>query len=645
MDGGQDGGAVWEAFIRPANEAADRETVLREEAVVRYAQLFDAAFTRAELAELMIPRPVEAIGTSLTRAGRIMVALNWGNAQNRQRLMASWGWTEEQVQAILDSLEQSDWTFIQGVAAHIETFWPEIAAKEKRVYGVAPERVTPVPFQTRFGLMPGWYFPIVYDPLTDPKAEVQDVAATAKSMMRGAISNNSTKRGHAHSRFEVVEGRKLLLDMGVIWQHTNQVIHDVTHHEMLIDNNRLRNHPEVRAAILDHYGPEVWREFREGYKDIAAGDVQAMAGIERFMERLRQGTSIARMSWNLMTAVVQPLGLTVSIVRVGPKWVWKGTSRFFGDAVKMESSVKRIHEMSPFMRLRHKTLMREVNELRNKITPRGSFALAAVGTKVAGRAGGAVGHRTAAAWGAAEDSFFFFISRAQMVADVPTWLGAYEKAMADTTNDEARAIALADQAVIDSQGSGHLKDLSSFQRGGPFMKLFTQFYGYFNVVYNQGAEAVGRTRLRDPASIGRLAADLLMLYTVPMVIEEAVRSALRGDDPPEDFEEWAARMAVKQVSYAMNTIVLARELSSAVEGWRWQGPAGAGVFSEMSGLINQLAQADNDAALWRALNESAGIWFHYPATFVQRAVEAFIVAEEENGAAAVRAAVAGKPRD
>jgi hypothetical protein len=45
--------------------------------------------------------------------------------------------------------------------------------------------------------------------------------------------------------------------------------------------------------------------------------------------------------------------------------------------------------------------------------------------------------------------------------------------------------------VIDSQGGGQIKDLASVQRGGPMLKLWTNFYSIFNVTFNQGSRARG----------------------------------------------------------------------------------------------------------------------------------------------------------
>jgi hypothetical protein len=330
----------------------------------------------------------------------------------------------------------------------------------------------------------------------------------------------------------------------------------------------------------------------------------------------------------------------VSIVRIGPKWVARGMMNVFRDAASLENSVTWIHEQSSFMRNRHRTLMREVNEVRTQISPRGSFILGRAGHFLGGKAGAALGQGTAQAYHAIEDSYFFFISRMQMVADVPTWLGAYQKALHEGSDHE-RAVALADQAVIDSQGSGHIKDLSAAQRGGPFEKMFTQFMSYFQVVYNQGAEALGRTRFNDPFKVAALGMDLLMLYTVPMVLESIIRAALKGEAPDDD-EGLALWLMKEQLGYLMNTIVFVREMSGAAQGFQYSGPAGAGAFNAMVRAYTQAMQGEMDAAAIRAFWNLTGIMFHLPSTQVERAVRATIALEEDGAAAAFNALFGGK---
>ena len=129
---------------------------------------------------------------------------------------------------------------------------------------------------------------------------------------------------------------------------------------------------------------------------------------------------------------------------------------------------------------------------------------------------------------------------------------------------EDRAIALADQAVIDSQTTGMVKDLARVQRGGPLMRLWTSFYSYFSATFNLTAESLARTRGRDPASLGRFAVDMLLLYTVPAVWSYGLYVALGR----EETEDWAARLARLQLSYLFGTMVGFREIAGVQRGIR-----------------------------------------------------------------------------
>lgn len=612
MDGGKDGGALWGLIARPMNEAGNREAVMREQATVALQKLFDPMVKAGGLyRKTFIPE----IGGSLTKMGRLSVALNTGNPANLQRLMDGEHWTREQVQAVVDTLTEQDLQFVQSVWDYIDSFWPQIAAKERRVTGVEPEKVEASPVPTKFGELRGGYYPIQYDAERSTKAAGDSLAEAVKQSMQGLYTRATTRRGHTRSRVETVLQRPLRLSFDVIFKHVDQVIHDLSWHEFLIDANRLVRAKPIDAAVRTHYGPEVLRAVSATLEDIAKGDIPAQNAFEAAMNHLRAGVSIAGMGWNLMTAVMQPLGFSQSVVRIGPKWVGRGIARWIGDAVHLERTTAWVYERSDMMRLRAKTMNREISEIRNVVD-------------AGGRARAAV-----------QSSFFYFITKMQTVVDVPTWLGAYEKAVAGGA-DEARAVALADQAVLDSQGGGQIKDLAAIQRGGPLQKLFTAFYSYFSTTYNLTAESVARTRFTDPVSVGRLAVDVLLLYTLPAVLGFMLRAALRGDKIDDD--ELAKKLAAEQLNYLLGTMVGVRELSAAVSGsFGYSGPAGTRFFSEAANLGKQVAQGDVDAALLKSANNAAGVLFHYPAGQVQRTVQGIVAATE--GDAPPTAVVFGVP--
>jgi hypothetical protein len=265
-----------------------------------------------------------------------------------------------------------------------------------------------------------------------------------------------------------------------------------------------------------------------------------------------------------------------------------------------------------------RTRFRELNELRNQVE---------------GQAG-------ALTW--VQQHSFWLMMRAQQTVDIPTWLGAYEKAISEGS-DEARSVALADQAVIDSQGGGQLKDLAGIERGGPAQKLFTVFYSFFNTALNIG---IGQGMTADtPAKRAKLAADALLLYTVPPVLGAILKDALQpgGDDDPEEL---AKKLAAAQLDYLMGLFVLVRETTEAVKivtGLEdrprdYAGPAGLRVIPDAFKFAKQAAQGEFDDAFRKASVNLIGSRFGLPAAQVNRTItgaQALAEDETDNPAALV----------
>ncbi|WP_137924657.1 hypothetical protein [Cupriavidus sp. 2SB] len=585
FDGWKDGGVAWEYLVRNMNGAGDFEAVENEKATLKLQELFAPVLAGGKLsAKTYFP----ALDKSFTREERIGMALNMGNEVNRERVLSGERLSPGQLQGVLDTLTKEDWDFVQGVWDYLESFRPQIAAKEKRLTGVEPAWVDPTPVQTKFGEYKGGYYPIKYDPLRSTRAEADTNAEVQRQIERGMYTRAMTRRGHLKERSEST-GRPIRYDMNVVFEHVQQVVHDLAWHEYLVDANRLLRAGVVDSAIRAHYGPEINRTLRDTLRDVAIGNMGALDSLDKLMNHLRTGSTIVGLGWRVTTSLLQPLGLTQTAARIGTKWMLKGIKHWAGDSLRLENSAKQIYGMSDFMRLRAKTMQREINEIRNKVQGKDSKLQA---------------------------SYFYLIQKAQLIADIPTWWGAYEKAMAENGMTEERAIALADQAVIDTQGGGQVKDLAAIQRGGAGKKLFTSFYSFFNTTYNLTAEVVGRTDFRNPRDVAMLVCDLLLLYTIPAAVSTLVKAALHGDD---DDEKLLRNLIADQLNYLFGTMVLLREAGAAVQattgtgGVDYTGPAAVRFFAELAKLGKQVQQGDADEAFWKALNSVAGIIFHYPA--------------------------------
>ncbi len=591
MDGFKDGGALWELFVRPMNEAGNREAVMREKATIKLSELFAPILKAGKLREkLYIP----AIGTSLSREGRIMVALNTGNAGNLQRLLDGERWSPMQLAAVTDTLTKEDWDFVQGVWDYLDTFRAQIGAQQKRLTGIEPEWVEPTPVATRFGTYRGGYLPAKYDSARSTRSLADEASQNIMDMWRAKRGRPQARDSFVKGRADKVTNRPLRKDFGVITQHITEVTHRLAWQEYLTDASRLLRAPAIDGAVRDHYGPEVVKALRDTIQDVAAGEVGAQNAFEAALNYVRTGATIAGLGWRLTTALLQPIGLTQSMVRIGPKYVARGLAQWLGDAAKMENTAARIYEKSEMMRLRGKTLQREISEIRNRVAGESS---------------------------ALEASYFYLIQKMQLVADIPTWLGQYEKSV-EHGADEATAIAQADQAVLDAQGGGQIKDLAAIQRGGPLQKLFTNFYSFFSTTYQLTAESVGRTSFKSPKSVALLAVDMLLLYSVPAALGTLLKAALKG----EDDDKLLRQLAADQITYLFGTMVGVRELAGAAQGALglhadYQGPASVRVFSELARVGKQVSQGEVDAALLKALNSAGGILFHYPAGQINATLE------------------------
>ena len=599
MDGGKDGGPMWEYFVRSANERGDMETTMRAEATAKLSEALAPVFALGKMGGNGQYFPT--IDRSLNREARLAIALNWGNEGNRQRLLGGEGWTPQQIAPVLQSLTASEWAAVQQVWDHFENYRPRIAAKERRIYGKEPDWVAPTPFSvlTRDGGkidMRGGYYPIKYDPAASQRAEEHADAEGVKRQLQGAYTSATTRRSFTKSRAEEVSGRPLLYTLAGLYSGVNDVIHDLAWHEWLIDANRLLRSKTIDNAIRTHYGPEAKAQFKSWANDIAEGEKGADNAGELALSRLRQGVSAAGLGFNVMSALMQPLGLTQSVVRVGAPWIGRGVARYLASPL---GSAREVNSKSEFMANRARTRFREINELRNQVQDQSATK------ELIGRYA------------------YFLMMRCQQMADTPTWIGAYEKAIA-AGDEEERAIDLADQAVIDAQGGGQTKDLASIERGGPALKLFTVFYSFMNTALN-----IGVAQTMTASSKAKLAADYLLLFVVPPVLGYMLKQALSpGDDSLDDPEKLAKELLAQELDYLMGLMVVVREFAEAAKiitgandkGRDYTGPAGLRLVSDSVSLAKQAHQGEFDDAFRKAAVNVVGDLFGLPAAQVNRTI-------------------------
>ena len=270
-------------------------------------------------------------------------------------------------------------------------------------------------------------------------------------------------------------------------------------------------------------------------------------------------------TFNLMSAAMQPLGLSNSMARIGTEWVGKGVGHYIENPIQATQDAQ---EKSEWLRNRTRTRFRELNELRNQV--QGQTAA----KELMGRYG------------------YWLMMRSQLMVDIPTWWGGYEKAVAEG-HDEETAIALADQGVKDSQGGGEEVDQSGIERGPALVKLFTVFYGFMSTTLNT---AYGSTITETNKA--KIAVNLLLTLTAAPVLGALLRSALTPGGGDDDDEDLAGKLIREQISFLMGTIAFGREFSQLAnpKSMGYSGPTGLRVIPDIYHLKEQAMQGEFDDA-------------------------------------------------
>lgn len=614
LDGNKDGGPMWDFFVRSANERGDWET---EEISKASEVLTNALRPVYTLKGGMRGKGVyfESLGRSLNREQRIGLALNVGNDGNLQRLLDGEGWSYADIQPVLQSLTKAEWDAVQAVWDHMDSYRPMIAAIEKRTVGAEPEWVQPVQFTVTTAdgqtiTLKGGYYPVKYDIEASARSEQLEDATDAKRAMSAAHGSDTTHRSFVKKRSEAVVGRPVELSLSAMYSGVQDVIHDLAWREWLIDASKMINSSTLDDAIRTKYGAETVRAIRQWISDIAAGTRKHRGVFDNAAAFLRKNVASAGLALNVMNAVQNVTGLVNSAERIGAKWLAVGQGELAGSPAHMKEVAAWVDEKSSFMKNRAKTQFRDLNELRN-IVENGDGII----TK-------------------AKQNQFILMTVTQRMVDLPTWIGAYRKAEAegaleigaDGSIDDSKAVAMADQAVIDAQGSGMTKDLSAVERGGELAKLFTAYYSYMGTTYNLVANRVSGARGGSARERGSATFHVLMVMALPVALMAVIKSGFTpGDDEDwDDPEKLAKKLAMEQASFAMGLVPIAREFTPAIQPFLqdqtfgYQGPSGMRIVGDSVKFTQQASQGEFDDGFRKAAIGLSGSLFGLPAAQINR---------------------------
>lgn len=618
LDGYKANGEVWQNLYSPLNDAHSDELGKMHDTTSNLDEIFNA-YTKKERAqwygkgelfpELVVKARTNREGKDVSFDGRLnkaqlmSLALNWRNSYNQQAVAEGYGWTKDAVKAVLDrSLDARDIETVNKLGAEIERHWPEIAAMEKRLNGVAPAKVTGDSTEFKNGTLDGGYYPLKADPKFSDRTKMLDTKNDIDSLMGGGYARAQTQQGHTIER-EGFGGKPVQLSLDVLTGHLTNVIHDLTHREAIIDTHKLVNDPDMKNAIIGSVGQRMWEQLNPWLTGIAGDYRNPQDMIERLSSASRSGMTTVNLGYKITSGLKHTLSYLTATDELGPAYAMQGLKSL--DPRSLSDNWQFIASRSNEMKDRFVGADRDIRDAMKRLD--------VVGTKPAGVLGVADSYIKDI-----QRSSLFFMGYMDLATSIPAWMGAYSKAMDGNVEnieggDEKGAIDYADSLVRRTKGSGAPKDLAAIQRGSEFSKNFTMFYSLMNLRYNNMQQAAGQFKMYK--DVPALAATFALQYLIPAFLEHAVVGQFPSSDDKKHLGKYALNQMVK---FPIESLPLARDGLNYLETKRMDEipllnvmqatlDTGKTAYEKVTGQKGALTRSDINNAV-----TTAGYYFHLP---------------------------------
>ncbi|WP_049446599.1 hypothetical protein [Stenotrophomonas maltophilia] len=553
LDGGETG--PWHDFLWNQAEAAQQQRIELRNRVGGMLEQTMKALTPAQRSDLNRLVYVPSLGRSLSKNTIVAVALNMGNAGNRDKLMRGGfigknaevvQFTPQNIAEMLGHLTPADAQMVQGIWDAVNSLWPDIVEQQRRLSGVAPEQIEPMPliFTAADGStvsLRGGYYPAVYDPRAGAGG-VKQARAAEEQIMGGTFSRAMTSKGHTKERTEYAA--PMLLDYHrVLSRHLNDVITDVSHRGYVKQALRVLEDQELKNLIQQRLSEGAYHSLYGSVKNAVRGASVSEPGssmAEKIGDAVLTNTAVAALGFRLplvfANTVVAPIQ---AAARVDPKYLATGYAAYYRSPGKM---TEMIHSLSPFMEERANSLDSSYQVVLGKLS--GKRGIRAAAMKMAMEV-----HR----W-------------TVPLAERAIWLGRYQQAQAQGVSID-EAVRLADKSIRTTQQAGAPKDLSAAERD-PRYKWVRMFIGPMIIMNNRlqesGLRGLYLGRVQSPArALGTwLSAGVLSNAVFELLM---MRGPDGGDDDEKGWDDWSAWLARKTLLFPFQTIPLLRDVAGGID--------------------------------------------------------------------------------
>ena len=558
-----DSGPFRRYIWNPVSTAADRYRVEQAEYLRRFLELvrpIEASLTRAKIA-------APEIGYTFTGKSELLHAiLHTGNTSNMSKLLLGRRWGKLNEDGSLDTsrwdamlqrlwaegtLTKADYDFAQGVWDLLDQTKIGAQRAHRDMYGRYFSEVTAEPIQTPFGEYRGGYVPATTDSFMVQDAQLrqeQEALEDSNAFMFPAASNGFTK-----ARVEDYT-RELSLDIRLLPMHIDKVLRFTHLGPPVRDVARLLRGRAFSAklaafdpvAASDLLLPWLQRAARQVVQEPSKG--QAGKLVDGFFRELRNRTGMQLMFANISNTLQQFTSFSNAATRVKPGRIAAGLWTYLRDP---KGTAEAITALSPFMATRTSGQVFEMRQTIEQLllNPSKYEKLRDFSQRHA----------------------YFMQFALQNVTDLAVWRAAYNQAV-ERGDDQRDATRFADSVIRETQSSMAPEDVSRFETGTAFTRLFTQFYSYFNnqanLIGTEFQQVARTTGVRKGA--GRLLYVYVTAFAVPALLADLIATLMRGgfEDDEEDgyLDEMMLWFFGSQAKFAIAGVPVVGQIANAALG-------------------------------------------------------------------------------
>ena len=545
---------------RPISQALNAYRIDRNKYVKRYVELLkEIALPVGKIVAPELNYTFGADNGGIGIAELLGAIMHSGNISNLEKLLIGRKWATVSEDGTMDTsrwyafvarvtndgtLTKQHFDFIQATWDLNEELKPMAQKAHHDIEGYYFKEVEATPFTNQFGTYRGGYVPAKTDPFIVRDAQRQAKMSELESDFRAAMP--STGAGFTESR--VKYNKPLSLDIRLIAKHIDDVIRYSHVQPAVKDVMRILNKRSFAdkltrmdsMAIDEMIIPWLNRSARQ-----ITSDPGRSKWVDNFWRTIRSRTGMAIMIGNIRNALQQPTGLFMSATKVKPSNLGNAFLAYLSSPHK---TAQEVSSLSSFM---SNKLENQIFDLQNAMN---ELLLNPNAYKKIER------------W--TLHHAYFLQSAFQNMADIVTWVGAYNQYLEESgvgvSNADAQkeAVNRADAAVQLTQGTRNPESIAAFEVGTPFYQTFIQFTGYYSMLANLNTDEYVKI-FRDlgwRGNKGKLVYTFLMGFAAQAIVSDAIVRTLGGgweDDDDDGYldvvMDWIfgsmARSAVAMVPF------------------------------------------------------------------------------------------------